>query len=279
VKFLRILFYLFLFVIASATFYFYKNHFLALEFQNEKYTIEVLKQEDLVLNDQSKDESQSTTAIPKNIFMFWHDKKLPPKMDENVKNIKTLHPDFNIYIFDEQEAAEFIENNFIPDVLNAYNSLIPKAFKADLWRYCVLYKFGGIYQDIKLMPKGDLTYHELLSDNFYVRDRNNYDIWNAFIISKPRNSILKKSINKIVQNVKIKFYGRKDLEVTGPALLRSFFSDEELQKAKASLSKIDGFIYFKNRVLLEEYKEYRQEYKNAGEKRYGALWKERKIYQ
>ena len=60
--------------------------------------------------------------------------------------------------------------------------------------------------------------------------------------------------------------------------MRSFFSDQELQKAKAYLSKTDGYVYLKNRQLLEEYKDYRQEQVDVGEKRYGVLWKERNIY-
>ena len=35
------------------------------------------------------------------------------------------------------------------DVLNAYDSLIPGAYKADLFRYLVLYREGGVYLDCK----------------------------------------------------------------------------------------------------------------------------------
>lgn len=33
-------------------------------------------------------------------------------------------------------------------ILKAYKKLIPNAFKADLFRYCVMYLYGGCYVDI-----------------------------------------------------------------------------------------------------------------------------------
>lgn len=33
----------------------------------------------------------------------------------------------------------------------AYDALIPGAFKADLFRYCVLFIYGGVYADIDVM--------------------------------------------------------------------------------------------------------------------------------
>ena len=33
-------------------------------------------------------------------------------------------------------------------ISQAYDSLIPTAYKADIWRYCVLYKYGGVYGDM-----------------------------------------------------------------------------------------------------------------------------------
>ena len=45
-------------------------------------------------------------------------------------------------------CREFIKVNFNPLVLKAYDTLIPTAYKADLFRLCVLYINGGIYGDL-----------------------------------------------------------------------------------------------------------------------------------
>jgi hypothetical protein len=66
-------------------------------------------------------------------------------MFQSVNNIKKKNPRFKYYLFDDNDCREFIKNNYSDKILNAFNSLIPGAYKADLWRYCILYKYGGIY--------------------------------------------------------------------------------------------------------------------------------------
>ena len=77
---------------------------------------------------------------------------LPPKMYECVHRNLTMNRvgvDCIHYLFNDADCRAFIMNEYPPDVLMAYDQLIPTAFKADLWRYCVLYKYGGVYLDVK----------------------------------------------------------------------------------------------------------------------------------
>ncbi len=53
--------------------------------------------------------------------------------------------------YNDDEAAEFISMHFPPEVRQAYDDLLPGAFKADLFRYCVLFIYGGIYADVDVM--------------------------------------------------------------------------------------------------------------------------------
>ena len=92
------------------------------------------------------------SVIPLHIFQTWHTKNLPPNMRQSVEYIKRSNPRFHHRLFDDNECHDFIRDNFDESVLHAYNKLIPGAYKADLWRYCVLYKLGGIYLDIKYIP-------------------------------------------------------------------------------------------------------------------------------
>ena len=89
-------------------------------------------------------------TIPLNLFQTWHSMELPTHMNECVESLKQDNPEFKHQLFDDQACRELIRDKFPPDVLHAYNSLYPGAYKADLWRYCVLYVYGGIYLDIKL---------------------------------------------------------------------------------------------------------------------------------
>ena len=48
--------------------------------------------------------------------------------------------------------------------------MVPGAYKADLWRYCILYIYGGIYIDIKLEPINGFRFRELLDKEYFVLD-------------------------------------------------------------------------------------------------------------
>lgn len=53
---------------------------------------------------------------------------------------------------------KFIKDNFNFEVYTAYSKINPKlgAMKADFWRYCILYKNGGVYLDAKIKLKKNL---------------------------------------------------------------------------------------------------------------------------
>jgi mannosyltransferase OCH1-like enzyme len=105
-------------------------------------------QENLGVVQKDYEKMKENAVIPLNIYQTWHTKNLPTKMQENVNCLKRQNPEFKYYLYDDYDCREFIKKNFDKDVLNAFDTLIPGAYKADLWRYCILYKNGGIYLDI-----------------------------------------------------------------------------------------------------------------------------------
>ena len=114
--------------------------------------------------------------IPPNIFQTWYTKFLPPLMAKSIKTIQLLNPKFKYFLFDDNDCREFIKTHFKPEVLWAYDSLTPGAYKADLWRYCVLFIHGGIYLDIKYTPLNQFRFINLLEKEHLVSDIDNVNI-------------------------------------------------------------------------------------------------------
>ena len=234
------------------------------------------------------------SIIPLKIFQHWHVKQLPNKMNENIIQLQKQNPEFEYYLYDNNDCRDFIKNNFPIDVLNAFETLVPGAYKADLWRYCILYINGGIYLDIKYNCMNNfklinLTYKEhfvLERPSFW--DNNSYGIYNALICSKPRNTILLDCIHSIVDNVKSNYYGKNSLYPTGPGLLGKLY----FNKYNYNVNNFDLFynhyetsyvitnqIIYKKLVILENYPEYREEQnKNNNLPSYHTLWEKRLIY-
>jgi hypothetical protein len=238
-----------------------------------------------------KDSYQS--VVPLNLYLTWGTKQLPPKMQENVNRMRKVNPEFNVYLYDDNDCREFIKNNFPKDILTAYNTLKPGAYKADLWRLCVLYINGGIYADIKFNCINNFKFIALTESEHLVLDRPGWwkegeiGLYNAIIVAKPKNEFLLRCINKISKNVKNKYYGFMDLYPTGPGLLGEQYIKmlrENESTMEAELDKLDlcmdnEKIIFNNVAILEFYKEYRTEQNLfAKTQKYGVIYNFKQIY-
>jgi mannosyltransferase OCH1-like enzyme len=229
-----------------------------------------------VTNNKMKDKE-----IPLNIFMTWDNKDMPKNMKKSVEMVMSKNSEFNFYIYDDGDCRNFLKKYFISDVLDAFDNLIPGAYKADLWRYCVLYYYGGIYQDIKYQPVDKFKYENLLDKEYFVKDRNigGSGIYNALLVCKAGNKILYNCIKQIISNVKNKFYGNSSLEPTGPLLMKKFLSPDELKEALI-FKKINtnDYILKDNIQILKGYNEYRSEQINSSKPHYTYLYKIKNIY-
>jgi mannosyltransferase OCH1-like enzyme len=67
-----------------------------------------------------------------------------------------VHSGWEYKFYSDAQAVDFLSIHFPPEVLEAYNALIPGAFKADLFRYCVLLIHGGFYADIDIQLETSL---------------------------------------------------------------------------------------------------------------------------
>jgi mannosyltransferase OCH1-like enzyme len=63
---------------------------------------------------------------------------------------------FNYYFYSDEQCDKFMKNiapHINIDIYNAYCKLPLAVMKADLWRYCIIYHFGGIYADTDTICK------------------------------------------------------------------------------------------------------------------------------
>lgn len=79
------------------------------------------------------------TKIPKIIFQTLKTRRVSEQMYYAIQSILDKNPDYEYYLYDDQDIVAMITQYFDASVVQAYNRLLPGAFKADLWRYCVLF--------------------------------------------------------------------------------------------------------------------------------------------
>jgi mannosyltransferase OCH1-like enzyme len=226
--------------------------------------------------------------IPLNLFQTWQTKtNLPPRMQESIETLVLDNPEFKYYLFDDDDCREYVKNNYDSHILEAYDTLKPGAYKADLWRYCILYKLGGIYLDIKYQCVRGFKLVSLVEEEHFVRDMYNTEnlvgVYNAFMVCSPGNEIMMKCINKVVENVKMRYYGDNSLMVTGPRMMINLFTLYDKRKLDEMYHTDDVlseyYIVYKGVYILKIYTGYRMEQKNTQFKsHYGELWDKKDIY-
>lgn len=148
----------------------------------------------------SQDKPHPST-IPKVVYLTYHDLKKIPKYV--LSNLQKYCHGFDIRIFDDAKCIAFLKQYFGQEAVSIFNNMKFSAHKADFWRYCILYVFGGYYFDIKTELKAPL------SEIFYSTEKNTWytvlsildnTIYNGIIATPPRNPILYQCIQHVFQN-------------------------------------------------------------------------------
>jgi hypothetical protein len=210
--------------------------------------------------------------VPLNIFQCYNKKLLDDNINYNIETIKNYNPEFNYFLFDEiTDCKKFIFDYYPDYVYNAYNNLIPIEYKNDLWKYCILYKYGGIYIDAKFNCNYKLL--NFINNNFFTTEFDYYNnkllIYSGFIISKANNPIFLTAINMIINNIKNNYYGISDNYPTGSGLLGSIFSKNRI---KSYLIYDGSNILYKKLIIMRSYNKIpKKEY-------YKLLWLTKNIY-
>lgn len=219
-------------------------------------------------------------VVPLNVYLTWHTKNLPPKMRENLEYMKRINPGFNFYLFDDNDCLNFIKAHFDEYVVDAFNKLIPGAYKADLWRLCVLYINGGFYLDIKHRCVNNFRLIMLSEDEHYTLDRPKGYIYNAIMVCKAGNDFLKKCIERIVINVNRGYYGPDALSPTGPGLLGRIKTQFNFPlNIDLTHSMGGGQFTYQGKVAFKCYPEYDTERNIYGKtKHYSDHWNNKNIY-
>lgn len=147
--------------------------------------------------------------------------QLPEVITKQVNIVKDVYSDYTHTLYTNEMVADFL-SDFDKETLNSYDMLKPFAFKADLARYCLLYKYGGWYFDISLYPEFKLEFDKNVPGALIYNHSRNL-IENSSMYFKPNSEYLLESINQINFHILRKYYGIHPLEITGPGLLKRIY--------------------------------------------------------
>ena len=110
--------------------------------------------------------------------------------------------------YSDDTAREYIRTHYPERFVSVFDTLLPGAYKADFFRYLVLFKEGGIYADIDVMLDAnldqfitpDLAFFAPI-DSVGVYADESFCLWNGLIGSAPAHPALANAIEWMVNLV------------------------------------------------------------------------------
>ena len=162
--------------------------------------------------------------IPKIIHQTYYNKEsLPAEVINSIDKLKIANPDWEYKFYDDAAILVFIRANYGDAVLNRIKKINPKynVVMADLFRYLVMYKEGGLYLDIKSTASRPLNQIIKPDDTFLISQWRNqlgfkFEGWgifeelikipggefhNWYIAAIPNHPFLLKVINSVLFNI------------------------------------------------------------------------------
>lgn len=140
----------------------------------------------------------SNNIIPRNIFQTHKSMtyiKSKPDIFNALKSWAIYSNSFNYYFYNDKMCDNFIKDTAIyinKDIYNAYRRLPMAVMKADLWRYCIIYHYGGIYADTDTICK---THPAIFINNSLLTiGPENQDHLCQWTFAAPKGSPILKSI-------------------------------------------------------------------------------------
>jgi len=171
--------------------------------------------------------------IPKIIHQTAKTADIPDVWKKHQKKVQELHPDWEYKLWTDEDNFEFVKKEF-PEYFELFKNLPKNIMRADVIRYLIMYRIGGLYLDLdyEMLRRFDFTDHKLvlpLNRSKEAGDSFN-GVGNCLFASMPNQPFWMVVMRNLAENPPL----AKNVDVvtsTGPEFLSEiFFSSEENQK-------------------------------------------------
>lgn len=137
------------------------------------------------------------SQIPKVIYLSYKTKNIPTYV---IPNWQKLYPSYEIKLYDNVDCIKFLKDEYGQEYVDIFNHIKDGPIKADFWRVCVLYKYGGIYADIDIEPLVSVeTIMDMDTTFLSCISQDKIGITPQFIVSIPKHNALKMCIDKYLE--------------------------------------------------------------------------------
>lgn len=198
------------------------------------------------------------TAIPKHIIQTRNSRIVSVEAYKCILGILDWNPDYSYSFYDDNRVYNFISDIYGSDSreIQTLERLEPGAFRADLFRYMILYHQGGVYLDCKQVwhvPFDSIITEETTLELVEDAGRPRLGCFNAVIFASRNQEVFNNCIKTIVSNQHNNILHPDFLAVTGPRLLAVELYKTYIDFAyRFRFDLIDPYIFNKSRVMFND---------------------------
>ena len=208
---------------------------------------------------------------------------------------KTLNPTYEIRYYSGNDCRRYLQKHFGIKYVHVFDALKAYSNKCDFFRYCVVYREGGIYSDWKQVCLKPI-------DSYMPRGISWFSTWdiqqncmiNGLFGACAKHPVLKRVIDICFHNIMNQFYGANPLYTTGPvvfgeAFMKYYTSFEWGEVVNTSTVCVGGKFYksddnllyipfFDKNVVLHKHQKLEQSQEWNTGNNYNTLWNDKDLY-
>jgi hypothetical protein len=160
-----------------------------------------------------KHDEKTGRLIPRIVHQTFFESVMPDKYPNFARFAQSFnHSGWEYRFYTDDDIVRFLERHFPPEILEAYYALKHGAFRADLFRYCVLLIHGGVYADVDVLLHANLDVviepdvgFMVPNDEPGIASGQQMCLWNGFMAAAPGHPFLAKAIELAVNQIRNRF--------------------------------------------------------------------------
>lgn len=226
--------------------------------------------------------------IPLVFHQTFNSAEVPHYLWQSLERTRAAAPEYTHYYYDEIARRQFIADHYEPRILQAYDMILHKSWACDLFKYCILYREGGIYMDISMEPMFPI--HALVKpETTFISavDVDRIGLTAGFVGCTSGHPVMKHAIQLCCERVERRMYGHSSLWPTGPRCLgdafRAHFGDQPYNpEVHNNITLLDftahPYMYLEGTPVIKTFNWCYRYYKSrvCGQKLYHDAWTQRR---
>lgn len=157
--------------------------------------------------------------IPRLIHQTAKTAEIPERWQGFQKKLRDLHPAWTYRLWTDDDNRNFVKSHF-PEFFDIFQALPKNIMRADVIRYLLMYRLGGLYMDLdyEMLKPFDLLQYEVVLPREACTVQRPETVCNAIFASAPGHPFFKAVIDELRANPPLG--PNPDVEnATGPGLI------------------------------------------------------------